>query len=146
MDQGQITLAAAGLGLVGSLVGALLGSFIGPWVLQRSQAEAARKQAIRDGFAEVLRSAFAMADNAAEVATRERIAHAHASTRVELLLRKKELPIVSLMAHMFDAHKTPDGGVLIANAGAEFARWLRGEVTAARALRLFRLKVGIPID
>lgn len=146
VDQGQITLAVAGLGLVGSLVGALVGSFIGPWVLQRSQAEAARKQAIRDGFAEVLRSAFAMADDSAEVATRERIAHAHASTKVELLLRKEELPIVSLMAHMFDAHKTPDGGVRIAHAGAEFARWLRGEVSATEALRVFRRKAGIPSE
>lgn len=146
VDQGQITLAVAGLGLAGSLVGALLGSFIGPWILQRSQREAARKQALRDGFTEVLRSSFAMASTDREVQQLERIAHAKASTSVELLLRKRELPIVSLMAHTYDAHRTELGGELIAHAGTEFGRWLRGEISADRALRLFRIKAGIPVD
>lgn len=69
-----------------------------------------------------------------------------ASTSVGLLLRKRELSIVSLVAHMYDAHQSESGGQLIAHAGAEFGRWLRGDISAERVLRLFRIKAGIPMD
>lgn len=137
VDQAQTALIVAGVGLGGSLVGSFFGSFFGPWLLKRLETESIRRAAIRTELAEIVCAL--VASHAKDGVRREEadIAFLRATAQLELLLKKSELPIVSLITSLDDL-SDEHGGRRLAELTGALGAWMRGDATAAGALASFR--------